>query len=1046
MKRLTKIKLINWYTFTNETIDLNKNTLVTGENGSGKSTLMDAVQYVLTAGTCKFNKAADERSKRNIETYVRCKVSTETKEYLRDGDVTGYIALEFSDDKRIDIIGACIECVRGSKPSRIFFKITNKELIDELFINDKYIKIMNEFKNQDFVETFNQVTETQKMIKSVIGINDDRYFTLLSKALAFKPIDDINEFVNNFLLEEQNINLEALYQNIYNVRNLKKTIEEEEQKIQELEKLEKLNETYNKLNDNSNFYIWLKNKIKIDSISSKIKEINKDITTTKVKINLKISERDLLQEKINSLKDDLLNYKKSTENIEGYSLIDDLKQKIENINKELEDLKETYIRFNKRIKLEKNIDQEFRINKLNMVDSDTLLGYKSTIDELRIKLCTQKKDLVEKHKNVSERIKEIDEKLEKLYKKQNLYDERVIKLKEEINNVLKEKYPNDLIDIRPVCEYIEVNDEKYRNVLEGYLNTQKFDLVVEPKYFNDAIKIYEDFKKDNTVYGIGIIDVNRLKEKEIKSSSLYEKLDYKNEYARLYMAEILGSVICVDNVEDLRLNKISVTQTCMTYKNNVVRKINPKNYEDAFIGERSQEIQIEKFESALKDTNKLLNQINSELDKLQIKLNIIEKSNIDELIRDYKNYKLYETKQIEKKEKQEELKKFETNDLFIDILEEVNKKETEISKQESFHKEIMQMISNLTLKLEQLENLAAASNQEFDVLKINQIKDDNNYEERFMEYCDKNIDVLERQNSTNLNKTLIEIETNERHYNEIYNFDEIPNIENINKYLEMLYYMRERELKQYKDKCKDLEKTCEISFREDFINKISNYIENACDNIRKLNKNLKKHKFGREQYEFIFKPSPSHEKYYDIITSGKVYNTNTLFDEELSQKDRETMDDLFKIITTTYTDDTLNKVVEEYTDYRKYMSYDIKVTNEENDSYYFSKVAKEKSGGEIQTPCYVMIAASFDELRKNTIRDDSVGCLVLFDEAFNKMDDARINTLMEFYSKLNIQLIISTPPDKIASISPYVDTNLIILKENNVSYVDAITKEELDEL
>ena len=93
-----------------------------------------------------------------------------------------------------------------------------------------------------------------------------------------------------------------------------------------------------------------------------------------------------------------------------------------------------------------------------------------------------------------------------------------------------------------------------------------------------------------------------------------------------------------------------------------------------------------------------------------------------------------------------------------------------------------------------------------------------------------------------------------------------------------------------------------------------------------------------------------------------------------------------------------------------------------------------------------MIAASFDELRKNTIRDDSVGCLVLFDEAFNKMDDARINTLMEFYSKLNIQLIISTPPDKIASISPYVDTNLIILKENNVSYVDAITKEELDEL
>ncbi|NLB85340.1 MAG: AAA family ATPase, partial [Acholeplasmataceae bacterium] len=37
MKKLTKIKLINWHLFSNQTIEINNNTLISGENGSGKS-------------------------------------------------------------------------------------------------------------------------------------------------------------------------------------------------------------------------------------------------------------------------------------------------------------------------------------------------------------------------------------------------------------------------------------------------------------------------------------------------------------------------------------------------------------------------------------------------------------------------------------------------------------------------------------------------------------------------------------------------------------------------------------------------------------------------------------------------------------------------------------------------------------------------------------------------------------------------------------------------------------------------------------------------
>ena len=72
MKTLTKIRLINWHYFENETIDIKNNTLLTGQNASGKSTILDAVSFVLTAGDQNFNWAANEKGKRDLRGYVKC--------------------------------------------------------------------------------------------------------------------------------------------------------------------------------------------------------------------------------------------------------------------------------------------------------------------------------------------------------------------------------------------------------------------------------------------------------------------------------------------------------------------------------------------------------------------------------------------------------------------------------------------------------------------------------------------------------------------------------------------------------------------------------------------------------------------------------------------------------------------------------------------------------------------------------------------------------------------------------------------------------------
>jgi uncharacterized protein YPO0396 len=124
------------------------------------------------------------------------------------------------------------------------------------------------------------------------------------------------------------------------------------------------------------------------------------------------------------------------------------------------------------------------------------------------------------------------------------------------------------------------------------------------------------------------------------------------------------------------------------------------------------------------------------------------------------------------------------------------------------------------------------------------------------------------------------------------------------------------------------------------------------------------------------------------------------------------------------------------------MSYDIEVTNKNGNKSYFSKVSKEKSGGETQVPFYIVIAASFQQLLTKNRRIDS-GCIVLFDEAFNNMDESRIDAMMKFYNSLSIQLLIAVPPQRVSNIIHYVNTSLVIVKDNDYAIVESFKDDRL---
>lgn len=129
MKILKKVRLINWHRFQDETIEFAESVLLSGENGAGKSTILDAVQFVITCSKANFNKAAHEKGKRNLNSYIRCKTGREDRPYERTGALSAHIALEFYDEarKRPFIVGAVMDSATEEKEPNVAWYLIEKK-------------------------------------------------------------------------------------------------------------------------------------------------------------------------------------------------------------------------------------------------------------------------------------------------------------------------------------------------------------------------------------------------------------------------------------------------------------------------------------------------------------------------------------------------------------------------------------------------------------------------------------------------------------------------------------------------------------------------------------------------------------------------------------------------------------------------------------------------------------------------------------------------------------------------------------------------------
>lgn len=964
-------------------------------------------------------------------------------------------------------------------------------------------KFLSENYNQKF-NFFDSNKQYQTFLKRKFGGLKDKYFSLLKKSTSFSPITDITSFITEYVCDpQQNIELSHLQENILNYKRLEIEAENISKRVERLEEIKNLHNIYTSHQKNLKISQYIIEKCEISQNYDKLNTYKNELYNAKQRINeidLSIAEFsgnlaelekrriNLIQDKANNdtlrLTDELIEEKNKAQQKINQILAnsEDIKN---NINRycnhyydvtkklidELNNFNTEFLDEDKERELTELLDKAKSVNtlvtnykvddleKLKSINKDDLEKFKEELNNFKSLIANLSVSISRTIHNFEKKITSLREEEKNIKQGSKTYDSRLKEIKEELEERLFNKF-NKHIRVDFYADLIDINNLAWSNAIEGFLYGQKFNLFVEPKYFLDAYNILKNLLLQYKYYHTSLVDQERIIEKNYSCEphSLAEEISTKHEGARAYTNYLIGRLYKANNIEEARNSQNGITKDCDLYRSFSLQKINPKLYQLSFIGSTLDQRFLEEKSYELKDNIANLNLYKS-LKEIIADANNLENINSNEIAA---IFKVIETmSQIKGLENSiayydEQLKDHDTtlilsidkrlNDVEIDIKNLNSDKDSLILEKGNLIKEIENIenekIVNVNLVIKEKENNLNTNYSSF------LIEDEAN--KLYQEEIEKGLKILEILQEyqiklaklqyliTNLNNQIVKLR---RDYINDYHLSYNASDESNKEFDQELIDFKEVQLPAYTLKIKDSYEKATQQFKDDFIFKLRNAIEEVEDQIENLNLALVKSQFGKDLYKFTVKPSQVYRRYYDMLKDDLIL-TSDQNDTEFIEKYKDVMEDLFKqIVQINSSGDKTSELmsnIEKFTDYRNYLDFDLIVYNiDSKTEQRLSKMIKKKSGGETQTPFYISVLASFAQLYH--VHEDgefsNTSRIIIFDEAFSKMDRSRIKEAVRLLRKFNLQVILSAPSDKVGDISALADQTLVTLHDKNSSCV-----------
>ncbi len=1007
-------------------------------------------------------------------------------------------------------VGVIFECYAGGDynfkyfiydgiiPDNLYYENGDTMGINRLrnFLNDK-------FPNYKFFDTEKAYRDA---LIAKFNVQTERYFSMLKKAVAFDPITDIPKFITESICDvDDKIDIVKMQENVREYQGHLKIVEQIENKIEmlttEREAYHKMLEALGKLRQQEYIVARAEKEScenELNDLQADIKQVNNQIISLNSQIDESdkdIKTREGLIEDLNndpglrSVEDKIkqLSQEIKIKNDEIERLFSEIDNEVLSINsnavklynsiRPLEAIEEDEQTLKDIEQIKNCLDYLKNMSRSNFISSTPEFWYE--YGQILDSFMQRVRNEVNKSEGNLEELKakksNFEEEIENIKKGQKPFDKGLIRFKADLEaEYLRVTGKN--LDAQFLCDVIEMREEDWHNAVEGFLGTRKFYLVFSPEKYVEANRIFKKIKT-RSIYPvrlIGLVDIGKIRENERLESlpnSLATKIETSNELSETYIQYTLGHVICCDNIDDLRNNRTAIMRDGMLYQAYVQRQIPEDTWSNPYIGKASlarllkikeaalEEIDVEIQKNSLRYRNysdyerrgDFLSEreINEQiLPKVSSYSNIEQnQSEVEKLRKDRDSIDLTHSNKIKAqiddlKAQNDTARKHNTG-----LIEQRQKLRDSVESKKNRAIELNDKLEKLVPKFEE-----AAERISYKLDEVNLKYDNELHRLGSATVVAENFTAsLERSKEAWL-RAGEELRTQRRDFTAKYsdcnfNIDNPSNDDYDNLYEELI----KLELPNRKKQIEEAKENAAELFRIDFVNQLYSNIATVTYQVDQLNKSLRKGKFGKDAYKFRVDPNPDYIDFYNMIMD--------FGDTEIKDSRGGARDNLLKqIMRDKYSEpfyELMNlvvngdeQVIKTYTDYRTYLKFDLEVTDENGGTQRLSKTLKSKSGGESQTPFYIAMVAAFSQLystqesgeRANTVR------IVMFDEAFSKMDSNRFTECINLFRKCGLQVVICAPDDKIENLSLIADETLYVHNENYNMQVGVWNKQMMEDI
>lgn len=1105
MFELRRICLIHWYLFDAEEINIKGATAFVGASGAGKSSILDAIQTVITGNNkrhLKLNASASDKSSRSVYEYCVGAVDDIPNKRLRSEAET-FITLSFQDtetDQKITIgisLYAPVDRKDVDLRARFILKdhfVTKNDFLDssqnrtlDWFsfkekIDDKHpgkLDIPSSKSSQFFVgEWLKQMRPRQNPDAQLVT-------KAFSNAVAFKPIDNTTNFVRQYLLEDDPLDVGRVRSSLETWKLLDETIQRLTNQIADLKK-----NIYNRS------IKWADRRYQY--LSCNYKALKYDYLRATRLVEKYSSELSNINDKLNNIANAVSRFRKDEEIC--YEKLDNLKQKRSAISKGLSSSMEDTLRAEKAI-LEtalKDIEGlESKIRKISNLEvatyflpstlQDPIKEAKSLVGKFSLNNVAD--SIFENRTQVSRIILSVQAKeglAENLRKQQRDYDVQLSDVEDKLNSkkeymptsegeILSQKtrrfkalLKEEGIEARALPELIDEVDPKWAYALESILGPGREAIFVNASDIDQTFSIL--FNHRNELSGCRIARTDRLSEKDaynIHPRSIANVVKVTDNRALAYINNSVGHYKQTADETSLNRENNGIMPNGKT-SNNVNLRVFTSNIrmlfgkiaaKEAYEEELKEIKQLEEARDELSQKVKLLN-IAQRL-VTEISAELLEAKDIDEKIDAYykanKKYKDIASSysdnltpeesslaaEIEEAQKEFGEIKEQLNELDKEKDKEVSLKgdvTSKLSKHQEEQNKIQKDLDDLCLVhidtddfqtfLQLLKKENVENKEHFKRACLNDIEQSFSEEKDFVTICFNSAKSL-REQAVDHDSQIRHLKSQIRSAYQTYSLNYPDNVPKggLSEMMDFLVWSDQQmeilegnQLLGYKEQAKKAREEMQLALREDLLTKLYERLGRVHSDLRVITTELQKHTFLDQKFRF---KSEKEAAFSPLIALSKDVAENPDTAAEI-MKDPKHEEALASLESLLFNDNALTTLG----DYRNYYSFklfmrskDKKDDDDHADTDLDERISK-ASGGETQVPFYVAIGASLrSAYYPGGVSGDNRGFgLAMFDEALNKTDVINTQNVVNYYKSFGLQLLVAVPEDKSPTFLEVVDT------------------------